>query len=182
MHQCQQYNAPTATDWLCYADLRHRQYTENTLCQSLPTSCATLPTQFTWSLVHRWTKRLGIRCQLTSVIRDLVTSLSDVHWKHFCSLSTSVSSIRRFSMMMRYINQRYLSIYLAELYNWNASLVHKIKQYSSHFECCRHVGKVCYASANNKNFSYTQHTAATKTWMLCNMPINHMYYAVHSYI
>jgi len=27
-----------------------------------------------------------------SVIRRVVTSLSDVHWKHFCSLSTSVSS------------------------------------------------------------------------------------------
>jgi len=37
-------------------------------------------------------QRLGIRCQLTSVIRRVVTSLSDVHWKQFCSLSTSVSS------------------------------------------------------------------------------------------
>ena len=35
---------------------------------------------------------LGIRCRLTSVIRRVVTSLSDVHWKHSCSLSTSVSS------------------------------------------------------------------------------------------
>ena len=35
---------------------------------------------------------LGIRCRLTSVIRHVVTSLSDVHWKHSCSLSTSVSS------------------------------------------------------------------------------------------
>jgi len=39
-------------------------------------------------------QRLGIRCRLTSVIRRVVTSLSDVHSKHFCfcSLSTCVSS------------------------------------------------------------------------------------------
>ena len=37
-------------------------------------------------------QRLGIRCQLTSAIRRVVTSLSDIHWKHSCSLSTSVSS------------------------------------------------------------------------------------------
>ena len=35
---------------------------------------------------------LGMRCRLTSVIRRVVTSLSDVHWKHSCSLSTSVYS------------------------------------------------------------------------------------------
>ena len=35
-------------------------------------------------------QRLWIRCRLTSVIWHVVTSLSDVHWKHFCSLSTSV--------------------------------------------------------------------------------------------
>ena len=34
----------------------------------------------------------GIRCRLTFVTRRVVTSLSDVLWKHFCSLSTSVSS------------------------------------------------------------------------------------------
>ena len=39
-----------------------------------------------------WLGWLGSRCQLTSVIRRVVTSLSDVHWKHSCSLSTSVSS------------------------------------------------------------------------------------------
>ena len=37
-------------------------------------------------------QRLGIRCQLTSLIWRIVASLSDVHWKQFCSLSTSVSS------------------------------------------------------------------------------------------
>jgi len=31
---------------------------------------------------------LGIHCRLTSVIRCVVTSLSDVHWKHSCLLST----------------------------------------------------------------------------------------------
>jgi len=36
-------------------------------------------------------QRLRIRCRPTSAIRRVVTSLSDVHWKHFCSLSTSVS-------------------------------------------------------------------------------------------
>ena len=42
------------------------------------------------SLLLDW--RLGISCRLTSVIRHLVTSLSDVHWKHSCSPSTSVFS------------------------------------------------------------------------------------------
>jgi len=37
-------------------------------------------------------QRVGIRGRLTSAIRRVVTSLSDVHWKHSCSLSTSVSS------------------------------------------------------------------------------------------
>jgi len=55
-------------------------------------------------------QRLGIRCRLTSAIRRVVTSLSDVHFKHSCSLSTSVSSaLRGFSTMMRYINRHYLS-------------------------------------------------------------------------
>ena len=47
-----------------------------------------------WSGIPRETmdQRLGIRCRLTSAIRRVVTSLSDVHWKHSCSLSTSVSS------------------------------------------------------------------------------------------
>ena len=54
---------------------------------------------------------LGIRCRLTSVIRRVVTSLSDVLWEHSCSLSTtSVQRIRGFSTTMRYINQHYLSI------------------------------------------------------------------------
>ena len=49
------------------------------------------------------------------VIRRVVTSLSDVHWKHSCSLSTSacVQRIRDFSTTMRYINRHYLSIYLS---------------------------------------------------------------------
>ena len=37
-------------------------------------------------------QRLVIRCRLTSVIRRVVTRLSDVHWKHSCSTSASVSS------------------------------------------------------------------------------------------
>jgi len=37
-------------------------------------------------------RRLGIRCQLTSMIQHVVASLSDVHWKHSCSPCTSVSS------------------------------------------------------------------------------------------
>ena len=48
---------------------------------------------------------------LTSLIRRVVTSLSDVHWKHSCSLSTSVSSaLEDLFRMMRYINRHYLLI------------------------------------------------------------------------
>ena len=86
--------SPAVPDVLCYVSLEHHQQTATTLCQSSPTSCAALPTQLTWSSVlHcRWTHHIGIRCQLTSVIRHVVISLSDIHWKHSCSLSTSVSS------------------------------------------------------------------------------------------
>jgi len=67
-------------------------------------------------------RRLGIRCLLTSVIRRVMTSFSDVLWKHSCSLSTSVSSaLEFFSMTMRYINRYYLSIYLSiyPTFFWN---------------------------------------------------------------
>jgi len=58
-------------------------------------------------------QRLGIRCRLTSVIRHVVTSLSDVHWKHFCSVSMCVSSaLEVFFTTMRYLNRHYLSICL----------------------------------------------------------------------
>ena len=61
--------------------------------------------------LDRW---LGIRCRLTSAIRRVVTSLSDVHWKHSCSLSTSVfNALEVIFTTMRYINQHYLSVYLS---------------------------------------------------------------------
>ena len=51
---------------------------------------------------------------LAIVIRRVVTSLSDIHWKHSCSLSTSVSSALEFFLRrMRYVNRHYLSIYLS---------------------------------------------------------------------
>ena len=69
-------------------------------------------------------QRLGIRCRLTSAIRRVVTSLSDAHWKHSCSLSTSVSSALEvsyddalykstLSVCMSVCLSVYLSIYLS---------------------------------------------------------------------
>jgi len=73
-------------------------------------------------------QRLGIRCRLTSVIRRVVKSLSDVHWKHSCSLSTS-QRVKGFSMTMCYINRHYLSIY-PDIYLCHKN---KLSHYSSLF-------------------------------------------------
>ena len=48
------------------------------------------------ALAAKVDQRLGIRCRLTSVIRRVVTSLSDIHWKHSCLLSTMSSALEVF--------------------------------------------------------------------------------------
>jgi len=58
-------------------------------------------------------QRLGIRCRLTSVIWCVVTSLSDVHWEHSCSLSTSVSSTLEVFFYDDALYKSTLSIYLS---------------------------------------------------------------------
>ena len=62
---------------------------------------------------------LGNRCRLTSVIRRVVTSRSDVYWKHSCSLSTSVSS----ALEVFYDDALYKSTLSIYLYILGASAV-----------------------------------------------------------
>jgi len=82
-------------DWLCYVSLGHRQQIASDYALPVVTNFMCHITNLAHLVVGpllSLDQRLGIRCQLTSVIRCVVTSLSDVHWKHSCSLSTSVSS------------------------------------------------------------------------------------------
>jgi len=82
---------------------------------------------------------IGIHCRLTSVIRHVVTSLSDVHWKHSCSLSTSVSSALEVfydDALYKSALSIYLSIYLSVYAYasrgknwWIASLVNYTESY-----------------------------------------------------
>jgi len=90
VHRCQQHKAPQyLTD--CVTPAADSDYAlpvvTNFLC------CVTNSAHLVVGpllLLDQW---LGIRCRPTSVIWRVVTSLSDDHWTHFCSLSTSVSSI-----------------------------------------------------------------------------------------
>ena len=92
VRRCQQHKAPQylivlRQPWTSPADSDYAlPVVTNFLCRV--TNSAHLVVGPSLSL----NKRLGIRCRLTSVIRRVVTSLSDVQWKHSCSLSTSVSS------------------------------------------------------------------------------------------
>jgi len=93
VHRCQQHKAPQyLIDCVTPAsDIASRQRLRSANRHQL-----LVPRHWLSSLGHRsfavagqW---FGICCQLTSVIGRVATSLSDVHWKHSCSLSTSVSS------------------------------------------------------------------------------------------
>jgi len=121
VRRCQQHKAPQyLTDCVMPAsDIASRQrfyalpVVTNFLCRV--TNSAHLVVGPSLSL----DQRLGICCRLTSVIRRVVTSLSDVHWKHFCLLSSQ--RIRGFSVTtIRYINQHYLSIYCLS-YIWHTA-------------------------------------------------------------